>query len=59
MDKAALVCSVQNWHLVMKNGDKLDLIMRQSNYLEKHNDKWQVLHEHTSNVPNWDGKIVE
>lgn len=37
----------------------MSLIMRQTDYLEKQEGEWKVLHEHTSNVPNWDGKIDE
>lgn len=54
---AACVCSVQKWDITMKNDNKVSLIMRQTDYLEKQDGAWKVLHEHTSNVPNWDGKI--
>lgn len=56
---SALVCSIQKWDIVVKDNSKMSLIMRQTDYLEKQDGVWKVLHEHTSNVPNWDGKIDE
>ncbi len=34
-------------------------MMRQTDYLEKRNGKWKVLHEHTSAAQDWDGTIDE
>ena len=55
----ALVCSVQQWNIVVKDNSTMSLIMRQTDYLEKQDGAWKVLHEHTSNVQGWDGKIDE
>ncbi|MBQ7984511.1 MAG: hypothetical protein IJ250_02605 [Bacteroidales bacterium] len=55
---AALVCSVQKWDTVNKDGSPNPaFMMRQTDYLEKINGKWTVLHEHTSSSEGWDGKI--
>lgn len=55
---AALVCSVQKWDTVNKDGsENPPFMMRQTDYLEKHNGEWKVLHEHTSAAQGWDGKI--
>ena len=57
---AALVCSVQKWDTVNKDGsENPPFMMRQTDYLEKHNGDWKVLHEHTSAAQGWDGKIDE
>ena len=57
---AALVCSVQKWDTVNKDGSvNPPFMMRQTDYLEKHNGEWKVLHEHTSAAQEWDGKIDE
>ncbi|MBR1733932.1 MAG: hypothetical protein IJ730_00535 [Alphaproteobacteria bacterium] len=37
----------------------MSFIMRQSDYLGRREGVWKVLHEHTSNVPGWNGHIVE
>ena len=34
-------------------------MMRQTDYLEKRDGEWKVLHEHTSAAQDWDGKIDE
>ena len=34
-------------------------MLRQTDYLEKQNGDWKVLHEHTSMSDGWDGRIVE
>ena len=57
---SALVCCVQEWATVNKDGSENPLLlMRQTDYLEKINGKWKVLHEHTSTVEGWDGTIVK
>ena len=56
----ALVCSVQKWDTVNKDGSvNPPFMMRQTDYLEKQSGEWKVLHEHTSAAQNWDGKIDE
>lgn len=60
MDDAALVCSVQKWDTVNKGGStNPSFMMRQTDYLEKQDGDWKVLHEHTSMSESWDGTIVE
>ena len=54
---SVLVCSIQKWDIVVKDDSQMSLIMRHTDYLEKQEGAWKVLHEHTSNVPIWDGKI--
>lgn len=57
---SALVCSVQKWDTVNKDGSvNPPFMMRQTNYLEKQNGEWKVLHEHTSAAADWDGTIDE
>ena len=57
---SALVCSVQKWDTVGKDGNvNPPFMMRQTNYLEKQNGEWKVLHEHTSMAADWDGTIDE
>ena len=57
---AALVCSVQKWDTVNKDGSaNPPFMMRQTDYLEKQNGEWKVLHEHTSAADGWDGVIEE
>lgn len=57
---SALVCSVQKWDTVNKDGStNPPFMMRQTDYLEKINSEWKVLHEHTSMANDWDGKIEE
>ena len=57
---AALVCSVQRWDTVNKDGSaNPPFMMRQTNFLEKQNGAWKVLHEHTSMAQDWDGTIDE
>ena len=56
----ALVCSVQKWDTVNKDGSaNPPFMMRQTDYLEKIGGEWKVLHEHTSAAQNWDGTIDE
>lgn len=60
MGDAALVCSVQKWDTVNKDGSaNPPFMMRQTDYLEKLSGDWKVLHEHTSMSDGWDGIIVE
>ena len=60
MGDAALVCSVQKWDTVNKDGSaNPPFMMRQTDYFEKQNGKWKVLHEHTSMADGWDGTIDE
>ncbi|MBQ9312606.1 MAG: nuclear transport factor 2 family protein [Bacteroidales bacterium] len=57
---SALVCSVQKWDTVNKDGSQNPpFMMRQNDYLEKLDGKWTVLHEHTSASDGWNGKIDE
>ena len=57
---AALVCSVQKWDTVNKDGSvNPPFMMRQTDYMEKQDGQWKVLHEHTSMAQGWDGKIDE
>lgn len=57
---AALVCSVQKWDTVNKDGGiNPPFMMRQTDYLEKQDGTWKVLHEHTSMAQGWDGTIEE
>lgn len=57
---SALVCSVQKWDTVNKDGSaNPPFMMRQTDYLEKINNEWKVLHEHTSMANDWDGTIDE
>ena len=57
---SALVCSVQKWNTVNKDSSvNPPFMMRQTNYLEKQNGAWKVLHEHTSAAADWDGTIDE
>ena len=59
-ENSALVCSVQKWDTVNKDGSvNPPFMMRQTDYLEKRDGEWKVLHEHTSAAQNWDGTIDE
>ena len=59
-ENSALVCSVQQWATVNSDGSENPLlIMRQTDYLEKIDDGWKVLHEHIYTLEGWDGNIVE
>ena len=59
-ENSALVCSVQKWDTVNKDGSvNPPFMMRQTDYLEKRDGEWKVLHEHTSTAQDWDGKIDE
>ena len=57
---SALVCSVQKWNTVNKDGSvNPPFMMWRTHYLEKQNGAWKVLHEHTSVAADWDGTIDE
>lgn len=57
---SALVCTAQKWDTVNQDGSvNPPFMMRQTNYLEKINGEWKVLHEHTSMAADWDGTIEE
>ena len=57
---SALVCSVQKWDTVNKDGSaNPSFMMRQTDYFEKQNGEWKLLHEHTSMADGWDGTIME
>ncbi|MBR1729758.1 MAG: nuclear transport factor 2 family protein [Selenomonadaceae bacterium] len=59
-ENSALVCSVQKWDTVNKDVSvNPPFMMRQTDYLEKRNGEWKVLHEHTSAAQDWNGKIDE
>ena len=59
-ENTALVCSVQKWDTVNKDGSKNPpFMMRQTDYLEKRGCEWKILHEHTSAAQDWDGTIDE
>jgi ketosteroid isomerase-like protein len=55
-----IVCTIQKVNVVLKNGDKKNMLVRETDCFEKRNNKWQVIHQHAS-VPaggDWDGKII-
>ena len=46
---------------VMNNEENQEatFMMRQTDYLEKRNGEWKIIHEHTSMADGWNGKIEE
>lgn len=55
-----MVCTVQHVNVVLKNGDKKSMFVRETDCFEKRANGWQLIHQHAS-VPAggaWDGKIV-
>jgi ketosteroid isomerase-like protein len=55
-----IVCTVQHVNLVLKNGDKKSMFVRETDCFEKRANEWQLIHQHAS-VPSggpWDGKIT-
>ena len=55
-----IVCTVQKVNIVMKNGDKRSMFVRETDCFEKRDNEWQLIHQHAS-VPAggaWDGKII-
>lgn len=55
---SALVCSVQKWDTVNKDGSaNPPFMMRQTDVLERLGGAWKVVHEHTSAAQGWDGRI--
>ncbi len=55
-----IVCTIQKVHIVLKNGDTKNALVRQTDCFEKRNNRWQLIHEHASfpSGGEWDGKIV-
>lgn len=55
-----IVCTVQAVHIVLKNGDAKNMIIRQTDCFERRDGKWKLFHEHASAPAGgeWDGKIV-
>ena len=55
-----VVCSVQRWNIVPKDGSAPShLLIRQTDCFERRQGQWRIIHEHSS-VPafqGWDGKI--
>ena len=55
-----IVCTVQHVNVVLKNGDKKSMFVRETDCFEKRANEWQLIHQHAS-VPAggaWDGKIT-
>ena len=55
-----IVCTVQQVNVVMKNGEKKSMFVRETDCFEKRTNEWQLIHQHAS-VPSggaWDGKIT-
>ena len=55
-----IVCTVQKLDIVMKNGDKRAMLVRETDAFEKQGNEWRLIHQHAS-VPaggTWDGKII-
>jgi ketosteroid isomerase-like protein len=54
-----IVCTVQKVHIVLKNGDAKNMIVRQTDCFERRDGEWQLIHEHASAPAGgeWDGKI--
>lgn len=55
-----IVCTVQKVHIVLKNGDAKNMVVRQTDCFERRDGEWQLIHEHASAPAGgeWDGKIV-
>ena len=55
-----IVCTVQKVDVVLKNGEKKSMFVRETDCFEKRTSEWQLIHQHAS-VPSggaWDGKIT-
>jgi len=55
-----VVCSVQQWTILPKNGTENVLMVRQTNCFERRDGVWELIHQHDS-IPaggNWDGEII-
>ena len=55
-----IICTVQKVHIVLKNGDMKNMIIRQTDCFERRDGKWKLFHEHASAPAGgeWDGEIV-
>jgi ketosteroid isomerase-like protein len=56
-----VVCSIQKWNIVLKDGVvNAPIFVRQTDCFEKQDGQWKVIHQHSSvsTPPEWDGKIV-
>ncbi|HEX4544268.1 MAG TPA: nuclear transport factor 2 family protein [Candidatus Acidoferrum sp.] len=55
-----IACTVQKVNVVLKNGDKKSMFVRETDCFERRANEWQLIHQHAS-VPSggaWDGKIT-
>ena len=55
-----IACTVQKVDVVLKNGEKKSMFVRETDCFEKRANEWQLIHQHAS-VPSggaWDGKIT-
>ena len=55
-----MVCTVQHVNVVLKNGDKKSMFVRETDCFEKRANEWLLIHQHAS-VPAggaWDGTIT-
>lgn len=43
----------------MADKQQVEDIVRQTDYLEKQDGQWRVLHEHSFMAQGWDGRIDE
>ena len=58
--RMGIVCTVQHVNVVLKNGDKKSMFVRETDCFEKRENEWQLIHQHAS-VPaggTWDSKIT-
>jgi ketosteroid isomerase-like protein len=55
-----IVCTIQRVKIELKNGDKKNSLVRQTDCFERRGGEWQLIHEHASFPAGgeWDGKIV-
>jgi ketosteroid isomerase-like protein len=55
-----IVCTIQKVNIVLKNGDTKLALARQTDCFEKHNNEWQLIHQHASfpSGGEWDGKFI-
>jgi ketosteroid isomerase-like protein len=55
-----MVCTVQHVNVVLKNGDKKSMFVRETDCFEKRANEWQLIHQHASVSAGgaWDGKIT-
>jgi ketosteroid isomerase-like protein len=56
-----IVCSVQKWNIISKDGSVKDpMFVRQTDCFEKQAGQWKIIHEHSSvsSPAGWNGKIV-